>query len=331
MASVAASKSIFAEDDDSRILYSGDWSVVSPWKPGEFGATAHVTTQRGASATLRFQGTGTGDKNSVVDLSIRLDGEIIESQTRAEATCCRLPGRPEFGDPLPLRFDGIQWEARMARQGFPSLPLPHSLAQVHPQLLPFSEQLPLPPLSSSSPTSVPPQPSEPGSSVNAASPSAPSSALDTLTDGRIVTKILPQDRVVTISESADGTALQTESAKAPPAPTSAQMSTGSVAAIAVSVVAALLLVGIVLLLQIRRRKRRARASIFLAAPVNDTGFSEFGSRSDLGLNGSPDGPPVHQIAKSSGVVLDTGNEITQPHHHRDLPPPAYDHTGVHSA
>ena len=58
MTTQGSSQSLYAGDDDPRIAYSGEWQVVDSWPPpGEFGKTAHITTQQGASATLRFQGS----------------------------------------------------------------------------------------------------------------------------------------------------------------------------------------------------------------------------------------------------------------------------------
>ncbi|KAH6904384.1 hypothetical protein BKA70DRAFT_532045 [Coprinopsis sp. MPI-PUGE-AT-0042] len=96
MSTPANVKKLFAEDDNPRIIYSGDWSTVSPIKPLEYGNTAHVTTQQGASATFRFQGIGvlfyitlppvTGSRQARVDLIIKLDDEVISYQEDAPST-----------------------------------------------------------------------------------------------------------------------------------------------------------------------------------------------------------------------------------------------------
>ena len=65
-----------------------------------------------------------------MDLLVRLDGESIETQTygsgirlsgitpfvregldplRVHEIVIVYQGRPQFGDPLPFRFDGIRW------------------------------------------------------------------------------------------------------------------------------------------------------------------------------------------------------------------------------
>ena len=160
------SQAIFANDDDPRITYSGKWDVVESWKDPspanrEFGSTAHITTQQGASATFRFQGVYiceiynfvkmeltayelsgdgvrffislpavTGDRNAVVNLLVRLDGESTETRTfgrgsllvqaapfvkegldplRVHELVVTYQGQTEFANPLPFRFDGIRW------------------------------------------------------------------------------------------------------------------------------------------------------------------------------------------------------------------------------
>ncbi|KAH6904376.1 hypothetical protein BKA70DRAFT_1507788 [Coprinopsis sp. MPI-PUGE-AT-0042] len=187
------SATVFLQDNDPRIVYSGGWAEVAPLPPqggAEHGDGAHETSQPGASATLRFRGNAvsvfvtvygiTEASSASLSITISLDGRLYAWSSPALSQ--PLFGQRPFqvdsgldpnvehtlvitqGDGMQLRLDSLQYRIPAGGQAGP-------VAQPYGPdgtLTPLSGAIPNQPSSSPTPTPSRPatSPSQPGNTSN---------------------------------------------------------------------------------------------------------------------------------------------------------------------